>query len=74
MHITVEINVDLESGHDWWSCHGKCICLLKVINWKDERTLEKMKETETRQIIGGVEIMIKAFIMKMQLNPNFGKN
>ncbi len=33
-----------------------------------------MKETKITQIIGGVKIMIKAFIMKMQLNPKFGKN
>jgi hypothetical protein len=39
-----------------------------------KKLLKKMKEIETTQIIGGVKIMIKAFIMKMQLNPNFGKN
>jgi hypothetical protein len=33
-----------------------------------------MKETKTTQIIGGVKIMIKNFIMNLQLNPNFGKN
>jgi hypothetical protein len=33
-----------------------------------------MKERDTMQIIGGVEIMIKAFIMKTQLNLKFGKN